>query len=125
MQPHGDSEEKVFKQTPLLQNTSVFSGFKRKHTHDQAAPPSDDQSGKKRKKNVEYQKEWELEPELKGWLSKSRRVDGKAFCKLCNKDLEYKNGGVYDLKRHAQSESHKVCLHASQAQPSIMKAATN
>ena len=53
-------------------------------------------------------------------------MNGKFFCSLCNKDLEYKNGGFYDPKRHvhAQTESHKVSLQASQAQPSIRKAAT-
>ena len=85
---------------------------------------ADDQRGKKRKKNIEYQISWELEPDLKGWLSQSRRVDGEAFCSLCNKDLEYKNGGLYDPKRHAQTESHKIPLQASQAQPSVRKAAT-
>ena len=91
--------------------------LKRKHCETTQA--ADEQRDKKRKKNVENQKSWELEPDLKGWLSQSRRVNGKFFCSLCNKDLEYKNGGFYDLKMHAQTESHKVSSQASQTQPSI------
>ena len=53
-------------------------------------------------------------PELKNWLCKSRHNPGKAYCKICHKDLEYKSGGAFDLKRHAVAHKSLEAIDASQ-----------
>ena len=63
----------------------------------------------------EYLKEWEEIPECKGWLTTSKRTPGKAYCTVCDKDLEYKQGGVYDLKRHADRVTHRKKFNAAQS----------
>ena len=57
-------------------------------------------------KNYEqkYRAEWEKIPELKPWLTRSRRDVNKAFCKICNKEMTPK---VPHLKRHVESELHQ------------------
>ena len=34
-----------------------------------------------------YRKEWEKETWAKGWLSRSKHQEGKAYCVLCDKVL--------------------------------------
>ena len=58
----------------------------------------------KRKKYYQtYKKKWEDEV---SWLSHSRKGDGYAYCKVCNKDLSCTEGGLKDIKRHGNAESH-------------------
>ena len=72
----------------------------------------------------EYLSEWESDPLLAGWLTKSKRTPGKAFCTLCNKDLEYKKGGLYDLKRHGTRDAHVKAAKARELQGSILQPRT-
>ena len=87
-------------------SSDMPNGQKRKHA--QAG------SSQKRKKNIQYNSAWESMPELKDWLCKSRRDPGKVYCKICHKDLEYKSGGAFDLKRHAAAHKSLEAIDASQ-----------
>ena len=51
--------------------------------------------------------QWEKEAELAGWLTSSKRAPGKAYCRVCDKDLAFKCGGFADLKRHGQTKAHQ------------------
>ena len=76
-------------------------------------------AGKKKRRCVSYQAVWEENPVLKDWLTKSKRADGKAFCKICQKDLEFGNGGAYDLERHGKSVAHQKRAKSTKTQPSL------
>ena len=50
-----------------------------------------------------YRKEWEKESWASSWLSMSKRVNGKAYCSLCDKDLV---AGKSELVGHSKSSGH-------------------
>ena len=50
-----------------------------------------------------YRKEWEKESWASSWLSMSKRVNGKAYCTLCDKDLV---AGKSELVGHSKSSGH-------------------
>lgn len=39
------------------------------------------------------------------WITHSRKGDRYAYCKVCNTDLSYSEGGSKDIKRHGGTES--------------------
>ena len=43
----------------------------------------------------------------------------KAYCKVCCKDLEFGNGGAYDLERHSKSVVHQRRAQSAKTQPSL------
>ena len=67
-------------------------------------------------------KEWEAEPELFDWLTKSKRTEGKTFCIVCCCDLSYHNGGVADLKKHAGRDVHKANVRSWELHGDLHKA---
>ena len=73
---------------------------------------------------VSYQAAWEENPALKNWLTRSKRVDGKAFCTVCQKDLEFQNGGVYGLERHGRSVAHQNRVRTTKSQPRLRSTAS-
>ena len=80
-------------------------------------------SKKRVKRNqTKYIKEWEELPELQAWLAPSRRVPGKAYCRVCDKDLEFKKGGVFDLKRHSATSVHIRIARDREQQMSLRQA---
>ena len=87
-----------------------------------AAPTGRKASGvrgqKKKRHCIKYQLDWEEKTLLKGWLSKSS-IAGKAYCKVCCKDLEFGNGGAYDLERHSKSVVHQRRAQSAKTQPSL------
>lgn len=70
----------------------------------------------------QYLSEWECHPALKGWLTSSKRTPSKAFCTLCQKDLEFQAGGIRDLQRHATRESHVRAARARETTSDLGKA---
>ena len=50
-----------------------------------------------------YRKELEKESWASSWLSMSKRVNGKAYCTLCDKDLV---AGKSELVGHSKSSGH-------------------
>lgn len=57
-----------------------------------------------------YNKSWESESDLKGWLSAVKGDPYKAFCKTCGVQLV---AGKSELNRHAGTEKHKANMSAS------------
>ncbi len=76
----------------------------------------------KLKWDQEYVPEWESDPALTGWLTESKRTP--AYCTLCNKDLDYRSGGIYDLKRHASREAHLRAVRARETEGDVVRAFT-
>ena len=68
-----------------------------------------------------YRKEWEKESWASDWLSVSKRIPGKAYCSLCDKDLV---AGKSELMGHAQSSNH-IRQSKSSAECSSMRAFLN
>lgn len=89
---------------------------------DQDAPveslPAASLATRKKRRCISYQKVWEENPLLKGWLTQSA-IAGKAFCRICSKDLEFANGGAYDLERHSKSAIHQRRALSAKTQPSL------
>ena len=50
-----------------------------------------------------YKSSWETEIWAVGWLTSSRHNPGKAFCRVCNKDLVL---GKSELMRHTKTDTH-------------------
>ena len=42
------------------------------------------------------------------YLRVSSRIDTSAHCTICHIDFSVAHGGLYDCKRHDESESHKI-----------------
>ena len=63
-------------------------------TERESSPPRKRQ----KRQQTRYLKQWEELPELRSWLAQSRR-SGES--RVCNKNLEFKHGGVHDLRRHS------------------------
>eukprot|EP00117_Sycon_ciliatum_P026152 scpid25582/ scgid21532/ Zinc finger MYM-type protein 6; Zinc finger protein 258 len=85
------------------------------------SPPRPLAKRKRVKWSQAYMKEWEAEPELSGWLTKSKRTEGKAFCIVCCCDLSYHNGGVADLKKHAGRDVHKANVRSRELHGDLRK----
>lgn len=114
----------------IVLTTSIPSAASRKvlespSTLSKPAPPaasgtrSSSSASAKKRRCVAYQTAWEEKPGLKGWLTKSKRTEGKAFCTVCQRDLEFQNGGAYDLERHGKSAVHRKLVDSTRTQRSL------
>lgn len=72
---------------------------------DEGVPPSKKQKVYKQK----YNKKWERDPKLKGWIAPVARDCYKAHCKVCKKELV---AGLSELKKHLQSKKHQELTKA-------------
>jgi hypothetical protein len=61
---------------------------------------------KKRSKvyKQKYNKSWEKDQKLKGWIAPLKKDPYKAFCTLCDKELV---AGLSELRKHGDSKRHK------------------
>ena len=72
---------------------------------------------KKKKYCQTYCKQWESQIK---WLASSSKGDQYGFCTTCNKHLSCSEGGLKDLKRHGESETHTKLAKAGVGQQSII-----
>ncbi|KAL1379496.1 hypothetical protein pipiens_014859, partial [Culex pipiens pipiens] len=68
----------------------------------QGSESDDSVEGKKKRYAQKYKPEWEKQLP---WL---KREGDKAYCEICEKFLEYKKGGLKDLKTHQKLATHKL-----------------
>lgn len=72
----------------------------------------------KRPKKIYKQKfnrAWETDPLLKGWISAVKTDPYKAYCKTCGKELV---AGLSELKKHASTKKHQESMQSvSQSRP--------
>ena len=71
-----------------------------------------------------YRKEREKESWASDWLSLSKRIPGKAYCSLCDKDLVAGKSELMELMSHAKSSNH-IRQSKSSAECSGMRAFLN
>ena len=72
---------------------------------------------KKKKYCQTYCKQWESQIK---WLASSSKGDQYGFCTTCNKHLSCSEGGLKDLKRHGESETHTKLAKAGVGQQSLV-----
>ncbi len=56
-----------------------------------------------------YSPKWELDPNYRGWVQRSRRGDGYFYCLACNQDYTC---GKSELDKHASSKKHCMNLRS-------------
>lgn len=56
-----------------------------------------------------YNRAWETDPLLKGWISAVKTDPYKAFCKTCGKELV---AGLSELKKHASTKKHQESMQS-------------
>ena len=76
------------------------SGFSSSEESTGVPPPTKKQKFYKQK----YNKKWERDPQLKGWLSSVPKYPYKASCTICGKELV---AGLSELKKHLHSKKHQ------------------
>lgn len=62
---------------------------------------------------TKFNSKWEKLPECQGWLSALKLKNNtysteRAMCSWCNCDFSITHGGLSDVKRHANSKTHKT-----------------
>jgi len=64
-------------------------------------------SSKKKKHYCKFLEDW---TKLYDWVQPTSLGNDMAFCKLCSTNFSVSHGGVYDIKRHADGDSHKKAV---------------
>ena len=75
-------------------------------------------SSKKKKHYCKFLEDW---TKLYDWVQPTSFGNDMAFCKLCSTNFSVSHGGVYDIKRHADGDSHKKKAVASTRKSTNLK----
>ena len=73
---------------------------------------------KKRRYSQKYNKEFESDPLLRGWVKESSKGDGYAYCSACDVHLKL-TAGKTDLKRHSGNKKHVSNSKVAKCQSSL------
>ncbi|XP_018563284.1 uncharacterized protein LOC108905015 [Anoplophora glabripennis] len=73
----------------------------------------------KKKYYQTYNRRWEEEADLRGWLKSSEKGSYFAYCHPCNVNINIK-GGKLQLRRHAERVKHKQACRSKLKQKSLI-----
>lgn len=65
---------------------------------------------REKRRLCKFVSEWTTRREFLPWLVSVKDDKHKAFCLLCKKVFPVSHGGVHDVKTHARSKTHNICL---------------
>lgn len=76
-------------------------------------------SSKKKKHYCKFLEDW---TKLYDWVQPTSLGNDMAFCKLCSTNFSVSHGGVYDIKRHADGDSHKKAVASTRKSTNLKNA---
>ena len=76
-------------------------------------------SSKKKKHYCKFMEDW---TKLYDWVQPTSLGNDMAFCKLCSTNFSVSHGGVYDIKRHADGDSHKKAVASTRNSTNLKNA---